>query len=133
VDHVDHIVLRVRDLERSEAFYTALGGRVCIRRPDNVSLEMGNVTRLTLKHEPSFDPPSVSSIDHLNFAVNADDIGVVIDYLLAQGIEVLEEDISHTSPSARMLDPDQNVIELRLAGPDAAALQQGALGRSQQA
>jgi catechol 2,3-dioxygenase-like lactoylglutathione lyase family enzyme len=133
VDHVDHIVLRVRDLERSEAFYTALGGRVCIRRPDNVSLEMGNVTRLTLKHEPSFDPPPVSSMDHLNLAVHADDIGTVVEYLQAQGIGTFEEDVSHTSPSVRMLDPDRNVIEIRLAGPDAAALQQGALGRSQQA
>ena len=130
VDHVDHIVLRVRDLERSEAFYTALGGSVCIRRADNVSLEMGTTTRVTLKHEPSFSPPSVSSLDHLNFAVNADDIHMVVKYLQAQGIQILEEDISHTSPSARMLDPDQNVIELRLAEPDAAVLQQGALGRA---
>ena len=129
IDHLDHIVLRVRDLERSVAFYSTLGGTVCIRRADNVSLEMGGVTRVTLKHEPGFDPPSISSVDHVNFAVDAEDIGVVVDYLRAQGIRTFEEDVAHTSPSVRMLDPDQNVIEIRLAGPDAAVLQQGALGR----
>jgi catechol 2,3-dioxygenase-like lactoylglutathione lyase family enzyme len=131
IDHLDHVVLRVRDLEPAVDFYRTLGGVVCIRRPDNVSLEMGGVTRVTLKLEPGFDPPRVSSVDHMNFAVNADSIGAVADYLRAQGIQVLAEEGPHTSPSIRVLDPERNVVEIRLAGPNAGELQQGSLRRSE--
>jgi len=133
IDHLDHLVLRVRDLERAVAFYQTLGGTVCIRRADNVSLEMGGATRVTLKHEPAFEPPSVSSVEHVNFAVTAASIDTVAEYLRAQGIEVFEEDRSHTSPSIRLLDPELNVVEIRLAGPSAALLQAGSLRRPETA
>ena len=131
IDHLDHIVLRVSELERSVDFYSCLGGTVCIRRPDNVSLEMGGGTRVTLKLESGYQPPNVSSVDHVNFAVNADSIATVTAYLRAQGVQPLDDDVSHTSPSVRVLDPERNVIELRLAGLDAALLQRGSLRRAE--
>jgi catechol 2,3-dioxygenase-like lactoylglutathione lyase family enzyme len=127
IDHLDHVVLRVRDLPAAVAFYETLGGDVCIRRPDTVSLEMGGGTRVTLKCEPGFAPPGVSSVDHINFAVNAESISAVADYLRAHGVTLFGEEASHTSPTVRMLDPEQNVIEIRLAGPNAAELQEGSL------
>jgi catechol-2,3-dioxygenase len=127
IDHLDHVVLRVRDLQAAVAFYATLGGEVCIRRADNVSLEMGGGTRITLKCEPDFVPPAVSSVDHINFAVDAESIAAVADYLRAQGIVLFGEEASHTSPTVRMLDPERNVVEIRLAGPNAAELQEGSL------
>jgi len=130
IDHFDHIVLRVSDIERAVAFYSALGGEVCIRRPTNVSLDMGGGTRVTLSLDETFQPPEVSSVDHLNFAVNTSDMRLVADYLRAQGLDaVVDEARSHSSPSVRLLDPERNVVELRLAGLDAAALQDGGLRR----
>jgi glyoxylase I family protein len=127
IDHLDHVVLRVRDLQAAVQFYETLGGTVCIRRADNVSLEMGGGTRVTLKCEPGFVPPAVSSVDHINFAVNAESIGAVAAYLRGRGLTVFGEDATHTSPTVRVLDPEQNVVELRLAGPNAAELQEGSL------
>lgn len=128
LDHLDHLVLRVRDLEQSVAFYSLIGGLIRIRREGNVSLQVGSSgTRITLSHEPSYQPPTVNSIDRVNFAVEADDIGVVADWLRSQGLTVFDELGPHTSPSVRLLDPDHNMVEIRLAGPDAAVLQTGAL------
>ncbi|MBM2809969.1 MAG: hypothetical protein HW416_728 [Chloroflexi bacterium] len=131
IDHLDHIVLRVRDLERAEAFYAAIGGEVCIRRPENVSLQMSVDTRVTLKPEAGYEPPSVSSVDHLNFAVNADDINKVAAYLQSLGLDAEVETNPHSSPSVRMTDPDNNVVEIRLNGVDAAAHQPGGLRRAE--
>ena len=127
IDHLDHLVLRVRDLERAVDFYRRLGGVECIRREGNVSLEMGGTTRVTLQFDPDFSPPSLSSMDHVNFAVDAENIEVVVDYLRSQGLPVEEEERSHSSPSCRVTDPEQNVVEIRLTGFDAAELQRGAL------
>src|SRR5438876_12407065 len=91
IDHLDHLVLRVRDLDRAVDFYTALGGEVCIRREGNVSLEMGGGTRVTLQLAPDFEPPAVSNLDHVNFAVNAESIEAVVDYLDAMGLPVVKE------------------------------------------
>jgi catechol-2,3-dioxygenase len=133
LDHLDHLVLRVRDLERSVGFYSLLGGKVCIRRPGNVSLQVGSSgTRVTLQHAADYQPPTTNSIDHVNFAVEARDIAEVASYLRAQGVEVFAETGPHTSPSIRMRDPDDNVVEIRLAGPDAAVLQTGALPLEEQ-
>jgi hypothetical protein len=91
---------------------------------------MGGETRVTLKLESDFEPPAVSSVEHVNFAVNADDIDIVAEWLATQGIEVFGEERSHTSPSIRVLDPERNLVELRLAGPSAAELQEGSLRRA---
>jgi len=131
IDHLDHIVLRVSDLERSVAFYSALGGEVCIRRPDNVSLQMCSGTRVTLKLETDYAPSPVNSFDHLNFAVNAENIESVIAYLRERNLPLFEEEGPHTSPSVRILDPEHNIVELRIAGPDAAELQAGSLRRAE--
>jgi hypothetical protein len=72
----------------------------------------------------------VSAVDHLNFAVNAVDIEAVTAYLQSQGIDAEVESNPHSSPSARMTDPDRNVVEIRLNGIDAAAQQPGGLRHS---
>jgi glyoxylase I family protein len=133
ISHLDHVVLRVHDLQAAVDFYETLGGVVCIRRADNVSLEMGGRTRVTLKYESDFAPPNVNSVDHINFAVNAESIEAVADYLRSRGVAIFGEAVSHTSPTIRMLDPEQNVVEVRLAGPNAAELQEGALRPSRPA
>lgn len=116
IHHLDHLVLRVRDLEKSVAFYKMLGGSVRVTRPDSVSLLLAPPsTRVTLRHEPDFQPPAAGNLDHLNLAVEAHDIAEVAAYLRAQGADVLEEwDREPGSPTVRVLDPDGNIVEVRL-------------------
>lgn len=118
VDHFDHMVLHVNDLEKSVHFYELLGGEVALRKAHEgkdyeVSVRVGPQTRVTLTTTPDV---------HFNFAVNAnnDDIDVVAKYFRSNNVPIVEEHEEHTSPTVRVLDPDGNVVEIRLAGVDAA-------------
>ena len=116
IDHLDHLVLRVRDLNKSVAFYTMLGGRVRLTRQDTTSiLLVPPNTRVTLKHEPGFVPPQVGNLDHINLAVRARDIAEVEAYLRANGARIIEDlERQSGSPTVRVLDPDENIVEIRL-------------------
>lgn len=116
IDHLDHIVLRVRDLERSVAFYALLGGqRTGKPREAAVSLLLAQETRVTLMHDPTHRPLEDRDLDHFNLAIRAHDIPSVADYLEARGARVLRTwDREPGSPTLRVLDPDDNVVELRL-------------------
>jgi catechol 2,3-dioxygenase-like lactoylglutathione lyase family enzyme len=117
IDHVDHIVLRVRDLDRSVAFYALLGGQPTGKpREAARSLLLAGETRVTLMYDPQHTPPEIGNLDHLNLAIRAPDVAVVADYLEAHGARVLRTwDREPGSPTVRVLDPDDTVVELRLA------------------
>lgn len=116
IDHLDHLVLRVRDLDKSVAFYTMLGGRVHLTRQDTTSiLLVPPSTRVTLKHEAGFMPPQVGNLDHINLAVRARDIAEVEAYLRANGARIVEDlERESGSPTVRVFDPDENIVEIRL-------------------
>ncbi|GAB3750696.1 VOC family protein [Microlunatus parietis] len=111
-----HLGLRVTDLDRSLAFYTALGylevGRVpetgfgsltMLRLPDDpyVSLE--------LVHDPERPVTDTSAINHL--VVQVDDLDAMISELAGRGIEA--EPPSEPGPRVSWLtDPDGYRIEL---------------------
>jgi catechol 2,3-dioxygenase-like lactoylglutathione lyase family enzyme len=121
IDHVDHIVLRVRDLERSVAFYALLGGQRTPRRRDAAtSLVLAGETRLTLVHDPAHKPPERGNLDHFNLSIRAGDIASVAEYLEAHGARVLRHwERESGSPTLRVLDPDENIVELRLKQSEA--------------
>lgn len=111
-----HLGLRVTDLDRSLAFYMALGylevGRVpetgfgslaMLRLPDDpyVSLE--------LVHDPARPVTDPTSVNHL--VVQVDDLDAVISALAGRGVEA--EPVSEPGPRISWLtDPDGYRIEL---------------------
>jgi len=121
IHHVDHIVLRVRHLEKSANFYAALGGHEIPRSRDNAtSLLLAGETRVTLVHHSGRRPPDDGNLDHINLSIEARDISTVAEYLEAHGARV-QRDLGRqprAPTTVRVLDPDDNVIELRLHQPD---------------
>jgi catechol 2,3-dioxygenase-like lactoylglutathione lyase family enzyme len=122
---LDHFVLRVRDLDRSLAFYQGLLGLPvegldeCRRgaRPF-VSVRIGE-SLLDLVPDPSFDPAPPAEGRFLHFCVTVDDLAEAIPVLREAGVPFL-----HDEPVARggaqgvglsiyAQDPDGYVVELK--------------------
>jgi catechol 2,3-dioxygenase-like lactoylglutathione lyase family enzyme len=133
VVRIDHVVLRVRDLERSESFYTSvLGCTVARRRPDLglVHLRAGaslidlvDVSgALGLGGGPA-PGPGGRNVDHVCLRVEPFDPELV-RHLAAHGVEPRAPVAQNfgaegVGPSLYVEDPDGNVIELK--GPAATA------------
>jgi len=113
LDHLDHVVLRVRDLERSTAFYRMLGGQVGAPREAGTPVRITDGQTILLQSHPEYVPAELSAIDHLNLFVQAEDRQQVVAYLQANGVEGIDER-GASGTTVRILDPDRNVIELRV-------------------
>jgi catechol 2,3-dioxygenase-like lactoylglutathione lyase family enzyme len=113
-----HVGLRVTDLQRSLAFYTALGYTELGRVPET---DFGSLTMLQLPHDPFaslelvHDPArpveDVSAVNHL--VVQVDDLDATITDLVAKGIAVKPP--TEPGPGIRtswLTDPDGYRIEL---------------------
>ena len=112
--------LRVSDLDRSRAFYQALGYAVVGTVPDT---PFGSLTMLKLPDDPfvtvelAFDPSrpitGTGGLNHL--AIKTDDLAATIAGLAAKGIQSDPErpTAGPDEPLATMVrDPDGYVIEL---------------------
>jgi catechol 2,3-dioxygenase-like lactoylglutathione lyase family enzyme len=125
VRSLDHFVLRVRDLDRSLAFYHGLLGlpveglEACRRgeRPF-VSLRIGE-SLLDLVPDPSYEPEAASAGGFVHFCVTLGDLGATVQILRDAGVKFL-----HDEPLARggargvglsiyAEDPDRYVVELK--------------------
>ncbi len=70
---------------------------------------------MTLVHDPTHKPPERGNLDHFNLAIRARDVASVANYLEAHGARVLRSwEREPGSPTLRVLDPDENIVELRL-------------------
>jgi glyoxylase I family protein len=116
LDHLDHVVLRVRDLQKSIAFYKLLGGDVAGERPAGTAVRITPNQTIILQSQPDYVPAELSALDHINLFVNAADIRLVADYLQANGVELARE-LTEGSNTVRVLDPDQNVVDLSVPRP----------------
>jgi glyoxylase I family protein len=113
LDHLDHVVLRVRDLQQSIAFYQMLGGNVGGERPAGTAVRITDGQTIILQNDPAYVPADVSAIDHINLNVRGEDIQQVTAYLRANGVELIRE-AREGGDTVRVLDPDRNVIEIRM-------------------
>lgn len=119
ISGIDHVVVRVADLDRSIRFYCeVLGCRLEWRR-DDISLahlRVGKAFVDLLAGQPLPGGPG-RNMDHLCLTVKDFEIGKVRDHLLAQGIEVGSAaerfGASGWGQSLYLVDPDGNGIELR--------------------
>ncbi|HRK85887.1 lactoylglutathione lyase [Alcaligenes ammonioxydans] len=121
---LDHVMLRVLDLDRSLAFYRDVLGMQVVRHTD---YESGRFTNVFL----SFDPSTQSSLEltwnwdqdepyekggafgHLALMVR--DVHQAVDYLQEQGVRIKTppKQMSHGKRTiAFVFDPDDYLIEL---------------------
>ena len=113
LDHLDHVVLRVHDLEKSIAFYQMLGGEAGGDRPAGTAVRITNNQTIILQKNAAYVPADISALDHINLTIQAKDIQQVTAYLKANGAELVRE-AGEGGDTVRVLDPDRNVIEIRM-------------------
>lgn len=115
-DHLDHIVLRVRDLAKAIAFYEMLGAEVGREVPAGTVARITPTQSIILQGRPEYAPAAVGSVDHINLTIRASSIFEVADYLRAHGVEfVTEPDEGRAGPTVNVKDPDGYVLEIRIA------------------
>ena len=120
ITHLDHLVLTVKDVSRSVAFYTKfLGMTVVVFDGGRVALSFGrqkiNLHEEGKEFEPKARRPTSGSAD-LCFISDAS-IDSVTSTLVSQGIEIVEGPVSKTGAcgpirSIYFRDPDGNLIEV---------------------
>ena len=123
VQALDHVVLKVRDLHRSEGFYSStLGMRIISRNPDP-RMTFFNLGTPGIHHDfalvefgPAAPKPEheATGLAHVAFKVgnSADTLSLMRKVLHASATPVLYEAERIFTKSVHVLDPDGNEIEL---------------------
>ncbi|MBH3249203.1 VOC family protein [Serratia marcescens] len=128
---IDHVVLRVRDAEKSLRFYTqTLGCDIAKRRPDlglvhlragTAMIDLVDVNGQLGKKGGDAPDPHRQNVDHLCLRIVPFNEDELLAYLRSQGIPVDPAESRYGAegdgPSVYFSDPDGNRIELK--GPAA--------------
>lgn len=124
---IDHLNLRVADLDRALRFYTGVVGLREVRRrtaPDGsvslLALRAGNCI-VFLQPSPGYRPPEEhgrSGLDHYSLEIEASDPAGLAVWLRAQGVEIVEGPVQRSGAhgegtSIYVHDPDGHRIELK--------------------
>ena len=129
VQALGHVVLKVRDRQRSESFYAdVLGLPIILRISDPVpmtffSLGVNHHDFAIMEvgeHAPSPDPLA-TGLGHVAFKIgdSLDEFRSVNRELDAAGITILTEADREFTKSVNVYDPDRNEIELYIETSDA--------------
>ena len=129
VQALGHVVLKVRDLKRSEDFYAGtLGMQIVLRLSDPrmtfFSLEATenhhDFALMELSLDASSPDDTTTGLAHVAFKIgsSAEEFGLARTLLDASGIPVLYEAERDFSRSVHVLDPDGNEIELYVDNRD---------------
>lgn len=120
VKALDHLVLTVRDMAATEAFYTAHLGMQAIGFGDGRRALLFGDQKINLHPAetpfmPHAERPQPGSAD-LCFLVD-EDVAVLAERLQSEGVPVEEGPVERTGAAGRILsiylrDPDGNLIEL---------------------
>ena len=120
VDRLDHIVLTVKDIEATCAFYSkVLGTKVVTFAGNRTALTFGkqkiNLHRAGHEFEPKALRPTPGSADVCLIADTP--LADVIRHLQACGVEIIEGPVARTGAvgpieSVYIRDPDLNLIEI---------------------
>jgi glyoxylase I family protein len=152
IREIDHLVLRVVDLERMLRFYCGALGCSVERRQDDIGLVQLRAGRSIVDLVPvggklgkvGGAPPGkeARNLDHFCFRVEPFDETSIRSHLAAQGIEVGAAESRYGAegegPSIYLADPEGNVVELKgppadegIANPDAAfCIRWGGIGNT---
>ena len=124
---IDHLVLRVADLERMLAFYCGALGCTVERRVDSLGLVQLRAGRSILDLVPvdgelgraggAAPGPDGRNLDHFCFRVEPFDEAEIRRHLAAHGIEAgpvaTRYGAEGSGPSIYLSDPEGNVVELK--------------------
>ncbi len=122
---MDHIVLRVRDVEASLRFYQGVlglpGDRVEQWRAGEArfpSVRVSPTTIIDLLGDDAAGSGAIGNLDHFSLLLDVDDAEVVRQELLAAGVAVETDTRDLSGAQGRgngfyLRDPDGNKIELR--------------------
>ncbi|MEO1592471.1 MAG: VOC family protein [Cyanobacteria bacterium J06632_22] len=120
IDHLDHLVLTVRDIDRTCEFYRqVLGMTVVTFGAGRIALRFGNqkinLHQAGQEFEPKANQPIPGSAD-LCF-ITQTSISMAIDHIEHCGVKVLEGPVQRTGAtgtitSVYIRDPDNNLIEI---------------------
>jgi catechol 2,3-dioxygenase-like lactoylglutathione lyase family enzyme len=137
LQRIGHILLTVRDLERSKAFYTSiLGFKVLEQDPDHGGLflslgEYGNTLDLFPSTDPDAFPRGPSGLGqrqglglkHIAFAVASEDDLRNAYFALQDAGVAIHRAVDHQSQkSVYFFDPDDNMLEIVWERPDTRAI-----------
>ncbi|HXF53606.1 MAG TPA: VOC family protein [Hyphomicrobiaceae bacterium] len=119
IDGLLHFSIPVKDLDRSEKFYTEILGLQKMRRNNHMvfmKTARNDYVVLTYSHNP-IDPNPGSAHDiHTAFRVSAEEYDRAKAFLASQGIALIKEEDRRSGTfqgrSAYFHDPDRNVIEI---------------------
>lgn len=121
IDHLDHLVLTVVDIESTCAFYRRVLGMdvVAFGNGERVALAFGaqkiNLHAAGREFEPKADKPTPGSAD-LCF-ITAVPLADVVAHLNAEAVPIVEGPVRRTGAAGPILsvyfrDPDRNLIEI---------------------
>ena len=126
IEHVDHIGIRVRDLDRALEFYRVLGFELLHRaQGDDVAIVKNQAgVELNLIFNANAGEPDTNVLmdipgkyaGYTHMALRVASIPATIDVLNAHGIAITQGPVSFDDSgqvSVFIRDPDRNVIELR--------------------
>jgi catechol 2,3-dioxygenase-like lactoylglutathione lyase family enzyme len=129
VKRIDHVVVWCRDLDKSMAFYRALGCKIdegTLERHTHGTLPFVKVitgpdSGIDLRPNANWQPVDreKGNMQHLNLAIDGvEDIQVVIDALAKHGLKPgFGPEIQGGKWGFNIYDPDNNCIEIRLTMP----------------
>ena len=120
IDHIDHLVLTVRDIAATCAFYErALGARVVTFGAGRTALALGaqkiNLHQAGREFEPKAARPTPGSADFCLIA--ATPLDEVVAHLQACGVAIEQGPVRRTGARAPLesvyiRDPDGNLVEI---------------------
>jgi len=121
VERIDHVVIRVRDLEKMVRFYEQALGFKVERTIDRLKLVQMRAGASMLDLVQGERPPAGGNMDHLCFRVEPFDREAIAARLSPLGAEIGEAvqryGAEGNGPSVYFHDPEGNQIELK--GPSA--------------
>lgn len=135
IQRIDHVVLRVRDLERSIAFYRNVLGCEVARRRENLGLvhlragasmiDLVGVDGKLGSRGGAAPGKEARNVDHLCLRIEPFDEAELVAHLATHGVAPHGPVASNfgaegEGPSLYISDPDGNVIELK--GPSNGAM-----------
>ena len=119
IESVLHFTIPVKDLDRSEKFYSEILGLKRMRRNNHmVFMQTGgdDYLVLTYSHNPIDPNPGNAHDIHSAFRVTAEEYDRAKAFLASKGIALIKEEDRRSGTfqgrSAYFHDPDRNVIEI---------------------
>ncbi|MBC7991212.1 MAG: VOC family protein [Luteimonas sp.] len=127
LQHIDHLVLRVRDAGAMQAFYCDVLGCSVERRQDDIGLLQLRAGRSLIDLVPvdgklgrmggAAPGEEGRNLDHLCLRVEPFDREAIVAHLQAHGVRITEFGLRHGAegegPSQYVIDPEGNTVELK--------------------